>query len=134
MLKPRFIFIDAFPPMRARISHAAVFGNMVFVSGLVARDPITGKPVAGGPENQTRQIMENLKMVLKEAGTSLEYVLKCGCFLRDISYFDAFNPVWESYFPGDPPARICVQAALGSGFDVEIDAIAGIPSLDQPSS
>ena len=118
----RHIFSPALPKMRARISHAVVFGDTVTVSGMVGRDPVTGQALEGVAA-QTRQVLEYLKIVLEEAGSGLDCVAKTGCFLRRMEDFDAFNAVWESYFPENPPARICVQADLGPGFDVEIDAI-----------
>ena len=126
-MKPRIIHTDRVPPGRARISQAVVFGDLVFVSGIVARDPATGKTVTGGVAAQTRQILENTRSILEAAGTTLEYVLKTHCYLQDMDQFDAFNRVWEGFFPTNPPARICVQAGrLGPGFEVEIDTIAGL--------
>jgi 2-iminobutanoate/2-iminopropanoate deaminase len=126
-MKPRTVHTDRVPPGRARISQAVAFGNLVFVSGMVARDPATARTVEGGVAEQTRQVLENTRAVLEAAGTSLAYVLKQGIFLQDMSGFQAFNEVWESYFPDDPPARICVQAGLGPSFLVEIDTVAGLP-------
>jgi reactive intermediate/imine deaminase len=124
-LAVRHIVVPALPKMRARISHAVVFGDTVTVSGMVGRDPDTGTPL-DGVAAQTRQVLEYVRMVLEAAGSNMSCVAKTGCFLRSMDDFDAFNAVWESYFPDSPPARICVQAALGPGFDVEIDAIAWV--------
>jgi len=124
-LAPRHIFVPALPRMRARISHAVVFGDTVTVSGMVGRDPVTGNALTGVAA-QTRQVLDYLGLVLAEAGSGFDCVAKTGCFLRSMADFDAFNAVWESYFPDNPPARICVQAELGPGFDVEIDAIAWV--------
>jgi len=122
----RVVNCDAIPPGRARISHAKVANGLIYVSGLVARDPKTGAPVPGVAA-QTRLILENIKLVVETAGSSMEHVMKTGCFLSDMGTFDEFNPVWESFFPRNPPARICVQAKLGPGFEVEIDAVAVMP-------
>jgi len=124
-LQRRLITVPGIPLGRARISHATVWGELVFVSGLVARDPATGAAMPGGAGIQTRQILENMKLVLGAAGSSMSLVLKVGCFLQDMAQFGAFNDVWDSYFQEAPPARICVQAAIGPGYEVEIDAIAG---------
>lgn len=127
-MKPRVVHTDRVPPGRARISQAVVFGNLVFVSGIVAREPSTGKPTTGGVAAQTERILEGIRAILEAAGTSLPYVLKMTCYLKDMDEFHAFNRVWESWFPENPPARICVQAGrLGPDFEVEIDAIAGLP-------
>jgi len=105
-----------------------VFGNLVFVSGMVAREPATGTTIPGGLAEQTRQVLENITAVLEAAGTTREYVLKTDVHLVDIGQFELFNKVWEEFFPVNPPARICTQAAaLGPGFLIEIDAVAGLP-------
>ena len=127
-MKPKCIHTDKVPPGRAKISQAVVYGNLCFVSGMVARDPATGKTVVGGLAEQTRQVLRNIEAVLKAAGTSREYVLKTDVHLTDMSQFSEFNREWEEFFPNNPPARICTQAgALGPTFLVEIDAVAGMP-------
>jgi 2-iminobutanoate/2-iminopropanoate deaminase len=128
-MKPKHINTDKVPPGRAKISHAVAYGNLVFVSGMVARDPATGKTVVGGLAEQTRQVLKNIESVLQAAGTSREYVLKTDVHLTDMSQFELFNREWEQFFPNNPPARICTQAgALGPTFLVEIDAVAGLPT------
>ncbi len=128
-MKPVPVHTDRVPPGRAKISQAMVYGNLVFVSGMVARDPRTGKTVEGGVAEQTRQVLENIQSVLEAAGTTKEYVLKTDVHLTDMAQFQEFNRVWEEFFPENPPARICTQAgALGPTFLVEIDAVAGMPS------
>lgn len=126
-MRPVPVSTDRVPPGRARISQGMILGEIVFVSGMVARDPATGVTVPGGVAEQTRQVLENIKSVLEAAGTSMDHVAKTGCFLSNFDDFVGFNSVWESYFPENPPARICVQATLGPGFLVEIDAFAGLP-------
>jgi 2-iminobutanoate/2-iminopropanoate deaminase len=123
-MKLRTVFTDRVPPGRARISQAVVHGDTVYVSGMVARDPSTGKTVPGGTTEQTRQVLENIKSVLEAAGSSMRHVIKTSCFISNFEDFDKFNPVWESYFPENPPARICVETRLGPGFLIEIEAIA----------
>ena len=128
-MKPVTVNTDRVPPGRARISHAVAWGDLLFVSGMVARDPKTGTTVVGGLAEQTRQVLENITVVLEAAGTSREYVLKTDVHLVDMSQFELFNRVWEEFFPVNPPARICTQAgALGPTFLIEIDAIAGLPA------
>lgn len=127
-MKPKIIHTNRVPAGRAKISQAVVFGNLCFVSGMVARDPATGKTVSGGLAEQTRQVLRNIESVLQAAGTSREYVLKTDVHLTDMSQFEEFNREWEAFFPKNPPARICTQAgALGPGFLIEIDAVAGMP-------
>lgn len=127
-MKPKSIHTDKVPPGRAKISQAMVYGSLCFVSGMVARDPATGKTAVGGLAEQTRQVLKNIESVLKAAGTSREFVIKTDVHLVDMSQFELFNKEWEAFFPNNPPARICTQAgALGPTFLVEIDAVAGMP-------
>jgi 2-iminobutanoate/2-iminopropanoate deaminase len=128
-VKPKHIHTDRVPPGRAKISQAVAFGNLLFVSGMVARDPVTGTTVRGGLAEQTRQVLQNIDAVLQAAGTNREYVLKTDVHLADMTQFEVFNREWEAFFPTNPPARICTQAgALGPSFLIEIDAVAGLPS------
>jgi 2-iminobutanoate/2-iminopropanoate deaminase len=127
-VKPRVVHTDRVPPGRARISQAVVHGDTVYVSGMVARDPATGKTVPGGIAEQTRQVLENIKSVVNAAGSSMSHVVKTSCFIGNFDDFEKFNAVWESYFPEDPPARICVETRLGPGFLIEIEAIAALAS------
>ena len=103
------------------------FGNLVFIGGTAGRHFMTREmppDVAG----QTRQTLENIKICLEAAGTSLGDVLKMTCYLADLADKKAFDEVYISYFPANPPARACVAvAALGPGVKVEIETTAGIP-------
>jgi 2-iminobutanoate/2-iminopropanoate deaminase len=109
-------------------SHAIKFGNLVFLSGQLARDEATGLPVEGGIQPQTRKVLENVKAILEAAGTSMDMVLKTTCFLMDRNDFEDFNVVYREFFPKDEPARSTFQVAkLAPGYIVEIEVIAGIP-------
>jgi 2-iminobutanoate/2-iminopropanoate deaminase len=106
-------------------SQATVSKNLVFVSGMIAIDPKTGKMVEGGVREQTERALASLKAVLKEAGASLEDVVKTTVFLRDASLFKDMNEVYGEFFGKHKPAR----ATLVTGFPrddilVEIEAIA----------
>ena len=113
------------PFQGAPCSQAIVAGDLVFVSGQVALDPDTNQVVAGGIAEQTERVMENVRAILEEAGSSLEQLVKCGIFLADFDDFQAMNEVYARYVGRQPPARATVQVAyLPSGVLVEIDAIA----------
>ena len=106
-------------------SQAVVAGDLVFLSGQIPLDAASGSMVEGDIRIQTRQVMENLGEVLKEAGLGFEHVVKCTIYLADLADFGAVNEVYGGYFASDPPARATVQvAALPKGAGVEIDAIA----------
>jgi 2-iminobutanoate/2-iminopropanoate deaminase len=81
--------------------------------------------VAGGVEEQTRQVLTNLKSVLEAAGSSLGRVVKTTVFLTDMANFAAMNAIYAEFFPDEPPARSAVAAAgLPKGALVEIEAVA----------
>jgi 2-iminobutanoate/2-iminopropanoate deaminase len=105
-------------------SQAIKVGNLVFTSGQIAIVPSSGAVEAEDIAGQTRQVCENLRAVLKAAGSSLERVIKTTCFLSDMADFSAFNAVYATYFTGKP-ARSCVAAkALPKNVLVEIEVIA----------
>ena len=106
-------------------SQANQIGNMVFTSGQIALVPETMEIVAGGINEQSEQVMNNLMAVLKEAQASAETVIKTTCFLKDMNDFAAFNEIYGKYFPENAPARSCVEVArLPKDVLVEVEAIA----------
>ncbi len=110
------------------LSHAVRVGDLVFTAGQVAIDPQTGDPVPGDIKVQTQRVIENLKLVLEAAGTTLENVVKATVYLRNWDDFDAFNEVYHPYFTADPPGRTTTQAGrLGGQFLIEIEVIAAVP-------
>ena len=110
------------------LSHAVRVGDLVFTSGFVAIDPDTGRSIGGDIRAQTQRVIENLKLVLEAAGTTLDEAVKATVYLRNWEDFDAFNEVYHEYFAQDPPGRTCTQAGrLGGQFLVEIELIACRP-------
>ncbi|MEP6653696.1 MAG: RidA family protein [Myxococcales bacterium] len=101
-------------------------GKMIFCSGQIPLDPISGEVVAAGDiRGQTEQVLRNLNAVLTAAGASLRTVVKTTIYLTDLQEFGAVNEVYGRHFPQNPPARATVQVAgLPRGVGVEIDAIA----------
>lgn len=111
-------------------SQAITVGGMVYTSGQVGLDPGSGELVPGGVQEQTRQVMENLRAVLEAAGSGLEHVVKTSCFLTDLAEFSAFNAAYGEFFPTDPPARSTFGvAALPRGAQVEVEAVAILPGV-----
>ena len=99
--------------------------GFVFASGQIGLDPATGEFVKGGIEEQTRQVLLNVKNLLEAAGSGLDKVVKTTVFLKDIQDFAAMNAVYSEFFKTDCPARSAVQvAALPKGALVEIEVIA----------
>jgi 2-iminobutanoate/2-iminopropanoate deaminase len=106
-------------------SQAIRIGDLVFTAGQIGLEPASGAIEGRTIEEQTHQVLRNLKAVLEAAGSGLDRVVKTTVFLADIKDFKAMNSVYATYFPAAPPARSAVQAAaLPLGAIVEIEAIA----------
>ena len=104
--------------------HAVLAGDMLFTSGQLGLDPVTGV-LPEGVEAQSDQAIKNLRAVIEAAGMTLQNVVKTTVFLADMNDFAAINEIYARYFTGDAPARSCVQAAaLPKGGLFEIEAIA----------
>lgn len=102
-------------------------GNLIFTAGQIPIDPITQQVVAGGIAEQTKRVMENLKAIIEEAGSSLDRVIKTTVFLKDLNDFSAMNAVYAEYLEvdGEAPARSTVEVSrLPRNVLVEIELIA----------
>ncbi|WP_303968642.1 RidA family protein [Sporosarcina ureae] len=105
-------------------SQAVKVNGVVYTSGQI---PLTlaGEVISGGIEEQTNQVLHNLKKVLEEAGSSLQQVIKTTVFIQDMNEFGALNAVYEEHFGEHKPARSTVEVArLPKDVRVEIEAIA----------
>lgn len=106
-------------------SQAVQAGNFLFVSGQVAINPESGELNIGNIEEETHQVMRNLKAVLLEAGLTFDNVVKSTIFLSDMGTFAQVNEVYGQYFTSDFPARETVQVSvLPKNVNVEISVIA----------
>jgi 2-iminobutanoate/2-iminopropanoate deaminase len=124
----RAIHSDRFPTPVASYSQGFQYGNMLFITGQLPVDPVTNRKVGDGDIRlESRQVMQNMQAVLEEAGFGFEHVVSATVYLTDINTLDAFDAVWQDYFP-DPqayPSRAVVEvAALVLGIQLEISAIA----------
>ena len=107
-------------------SQAVICGNMVYTSGQIPINPLTGLIEAEGIAEQTEPVMKNLGAVLETAGSSYAKAVKTTCFLTDISDFAKFNEIYAKYFT-EKPARSCVAVKeLPKGALVEVEVIAQI--------
>ena len=107
-------------------SQAMVINGLVYTSGQIALDPVSGELVGKTIEEQAEQVMKNLVAVLEEAGTKPENAVKTLCFLTDINDFAAFNEVYARYFTSKP-ARSCVGVKeLPKGAICEVEVIAEV--------
>ena len=109
-------------------SQAIAAGGFVFISGQIPTNPSTGEVVSGDVKAETKQVMENIKAVLTEAGLDFGNVIKTSIFLTDMQSFAHANEVYGAYFTEQFPARETVQvAALPKNVNVEISVIAVKP-------
>jgi 2-iminobutanoate/2-iminopropanoate deaminase len=92
-------------------STAIAYGDLVFVSGLVGRDPVTRQIAVGDVRAQTAQTLANVQAQLEQAGSSLDRVLKATVFLTDMRLFGRMNEAYVAAFGAEPPARSCVAVA-----------------------
>ena len=106
-------------------SPALKAGNMVFLSGSIPLDPVSGQLVDGGIKEQTTRVMENIKALLAAAGADFNQVVRTTVFMIDLGEFAAMNEIYASYFTAPYPARSTVQVVkLPRDVRVEIDVIA----------
>ena len=111
------------PPV-GPFSQAVQTDGLLFLSGQVAQDPVTGKVVEGGIVAETERVLQNLSAVLRAAGKSLDDVVRAGVFLTNMSDFAAMNGIYAKYFRQPYPARTTIGAAmLPRGACVEIDLV-----------
>ena len=112
---------------KAPASAVTRHGNTIYVSGFPPYDPATGEVVEAPIERQTELVLEQMKLCLETAGSSLEKVLKCTVYCTSVDKFAAVNAVYSRYFPKDPPARTFVNVpAWPFRFDIEIDCVAAL--------
>ena len=99
-------------------------GDVVFTSGQIGLDPLTGRLVSGGLEAETNQALQNLLEILEAAGSSLSQVVKVTIYIRNIDDYPLVNKIYAEYFQENPPARAIVEGKLPASASIEIDAIA----------
>ena len=110
-------------------SHAMVVNNLVFTSGQIPLDT-EGNIVSDDVKEQTKQVLDNLSVVLKEAGSDLNSVVKATIFISDMNEFQQINEVYGSYFSEHQPARSCVEVArLPKDVKVEIEVVGKVKGI-----
>lgn len=122
------IATDGAPAAIGPYSQGMRAGNLLFTAGQIPLDPATQQVVAGGIAEQTRRVLENLKAILEEGGSSLNRVVKATVYLKNMDDFAAMNTVYDAYLRcegEDPPARTTVEVSrLPKNVLVEIDVVA----------
>lgn len=124
MDKKKF-FIPGAPPPIGPYSPALLVNDTLYISGQVPINIETGNLITENIELATHQVLRNIKVLLAEAGMTLENVVKCTIFMTDLNEFQKMNAVYASYFEGDAPARETVEISrLPMDATIEISCIA----------
>lgn len=119
------VFTPNAPAAVGPYSQAVDCGDLVFLSGQIPLIPATGLLAEGGIEAQARQMFENIKAVLAEAGMDFTNVVKTTVFMTDLGQFATLNGIYAEYFQAPYPARSCVEVTkLPKGVSVECELIA----------
>jgi len=119
------ITTDRAPQPVGPYSQAIVEGNLIFLAGQGPTDPATGELEMGNVQAQTSRVLENIRAILEAAGSSMDKVVRCNVYLKDIRDFAAMNEVYARMFSPPNPARTTIQAgALPGGIGVEIECVA----------
>jgi 2-iminobutanoate/2-iminopropanoate deaminase len=112
---------------KAPTSAVTRHGETVYVSGFPPFDPGSGEIIQRPIEQQTELVLQQMKLCLEKAGSSMENVLKCNVYCTSVEKFASVNAVYARFFLKDPPARIFVNVPAWPGpFDIEIDCIAAV--------
>jgi len=124
MENKKIIFTEKAPKPIGPYSQAIMRGNALFVSGQVGIIPETGELDTSTIENETKQVMENIKTIVETAGLKMSDIVKSTIFLSNLKDFSRMNAVYGKYFPENPPARETVQVvALPKNANLEISVI-----------
>jgi 2-iminobutanoate/2-iminopropanoate deaminase len=124
MSRPEAFFTHRLPAPKGPYCQAMKAGGFLFVSGLGPFDPETGKLVEGDFEKHVERTLENLQLLVQDAGAGMDSVVKTTVYLRDMEDFARMNSVYQRFFPTSPPARTTIQAGrLPLDMSIEIDAV-----------
>lgn len=116
---------DKAPQAIGPYSQAIEVNGMVYTSGVVPIDPVTGEVVNGDIKVQATRVFDSMKALLEAAGSSCEDVVKTTVFIKDMNDFAALNEIYATYFTGAFPARSCVEVArLPKDVLIEMEAVA----------
>ena len=121
----KVIQIPGAPAPIGPYSQAILVKDTLYVSGQIPLNPKTGKLVDNSIEDSTHQVMKNIVALVSESGMSVDNIVKCSIFLKDLNTFAKVNEIYAEYFRSLPPARETVQVSkLPMDVDVEISCIA----------
>ena len=122
---PKFVTTEEAPLAGGHYSQAVISNGLVFISGQVPIKPKTNEKVLGTIEEQTRQVLENVKAIAEGAGSSVTKIVKTTAFITDIALWKQVNEVYAEFFGEHRPARAIIPCKeLHYGFLIEVEAIA----------
>ncbi len=105
-------------------SQAIIYKDMIYLSGQGAVDPLTNQLTTGTIEKEAKLALENIKIIMESAGSSLDNILQVNVYLTDIREYARFNDVYRDYFNDPMPVRTCVEVKqLPFGLRIEIDTV-----------
>jgi len=125
MSEKKVILTEKAPGPVGPYSQAIQAGEFLFVAGQIPFDVNANELIKGDIRRATSVVLENIKAILEQAGYSMNDVVRCTVYLKDMSNFSEMNEVYAQYFTEKPPARVAVEVSeLPKGVDIEISAIA----------
>ena len=133
-MRKQIVKLDGIIAPPSPFSHAVKAGNFIFLSSQLSADLKVHKILGGDIRRQTRQALENIKFLLESANSSMDNIIKCVIYMKDVKKdFEAMNKVYSEYFKkGDEPARVTIQALSPlDKIDIEIEATAIIPDSNE---
>jgi len=123
-MRKKIISTEKAPAAIGPYNQGITAGGFLFTSGQLPINPVTGQ-IPSSVEEQTIQVLDNLKAIIEAAGSSMEKVVKCTVYLQNLSDFEVMNKIYSTYFPLNPPARVTVEVSkMAKNALIEIDAIA----------
>jgi len=124
MVEKRSFHTDKAAEMGGPYSQAVIYKDMIYISGQGAVDPSTNQLKTGTIEKETKLTLENIRIIMEAAGSSLDNILQVRVYLTDVREYARFNDVYRKYFKDPLPARTCVEVKnLPFGIRIEIDTV-----------
>lgn len=124
-MSKKAVYTENAPEPIGPYSQAISINGMLFISGQIGLDPFSDALITDNIADETRQVMENIKAILKANNMEFGHVVKCSIFLKDMQNFPKVNEVYGKFFKGTPPARETIEVSkLPRNVNVEISAIA----------
>jgi len=124
-IKKKIVDTPHAPEAVGPYNQGVISGNLLFISGQIAIDPVSGYMVTNTIEMETKRVMQNIKAIVEEAGATLEDVLRCSVYAKNIAQFGAINKAYSQFFDNcTAPAREFVEVSkLPRNVNIEISAI-----------